>query len=233
MPYIVSFSGGKDSTCMLLEMLERGMQVDDIVFCDAEMEFEEMYEHIDNVERYIGRKITRLKADKNFNYYFGEHEKTKGKNKGSLGYGWPDMRIRWCTTLLKRDIFNKYLNSKGNKELIKCIGIAADEPKRIKDNGEKYPLAEWGITELEALQYRYDKGFEWGGLYRLFKRVSCWCCPLKGLGELYVLYTHYPKYWARLLEMDKKSSRSFRSDYTLQQLDIRFAKQSRQVEMLL
>ena len=31
---IVSFSGGKDSTALLLMMLERGMRVDDIVCVD-------------------------------------------------------------------------------------------------------------------------------------------------------------------------------------------------------
>ena len=30
--HVVSLSGGKDSTAMLLMMLERGMQIDDILF---------------------------------------------------------------------------------------------------------------------------------------------------------------------------------------------------------
>ena len=53
---------------MLLMMLERGMPVDDIVFCDVGMEFPEVYEHIKKVEVYIGRKITRLKAPYSFEY---------------------------------------------------------------------------------------------------------------------------------------------------------------------
>ena len=80
--HVVSFSGGKDSTCMLLMMLGKGMQVDEILFCDTGMEFPEMYEHLDKVEQYIGRKITRLKADKSFEYWMFEHNKTRGKNKG-------------------------------------------------------------------------------------------------------------------------------------------------------
>ena len=43
---IVSFSGGKDSTCMLLMMLEKGMQVDYILFCDTGLEFPQMYDHV-------------------------------------------------------------------------------------------------------------------------------------------------------------------------------------------
>lgn len=53
MNHIVQFSGGKDSTAMLLMMLEKYMQVDDIIFCDTGKEFPEMYEHINKVREYI------------------------------------------------------------------------------------------------------------------------------------------------------------------------------------
>ena len=33
--YIVSFSGGKDSTAMLLHLLELGEPIDEILFCDT------------------------------------------------------------------------------------------------------------------------------------------------------------------------------------------------------
>ena len=79
---IVSFSGGKDSTAMLLKMIENNMQIDEIIFCDTEKEFPEMYEHIKQVEKYINRKITILKSEKSFDYYMFEHIKTRGKNKG-------------------------------------------------------------------------------------------------------------------------------------------------------
>ena len=82
MKNIVQFSGGKDSTAMLLMMLEKGMPVDEIIFCDTGKEFPEMYEHIRKVEEYTGRPITRLKAPKSFDYYFCQHIKTKGKNQG-------------------------------------------------------------------------------------------------------------------------------------------------------
>lgn len=47
MKHVVQFSGGKDSTAMLLMMLERGMQVDEIIMCDTGMEFPGMYQHIE------------------------------------------------------------------------------------------------------------------------------------------------------------------------------------------
>lgn len=59
MKHIVKFSGGKDSTAMLL-LLERGLPVDEIIFCDTGCEYPEVYEHIKAVEKYIGRQITVL-----------------------------------------------------------------------------------------------------------------------------------------------------------------------------
>lgn len=136
MKHIVQFSGGKDSTCMLLMMLEKGMQIDEIIFCDTGKEFPGMYVHIGKVEQYIGRKITTLKAEKSFDYYFAEHIKTKGKGKVSQGYGWARMWVRWCTRLLKQEPTKKYLKSQGEYTLY--IGIAADEPKRHKNIPKKH-----------------------------------------------------------------------------------------------
>lgn len=60
--YVCSFSGGKDSTAMLLRLLEEGMPVDIILFCDTGLEFPQLYRHVDKVEHDIGREITRVKG---------------------------------------------------------------------------------------------------------------------------------------------------------------------------
>ena len=218
--HIVSFSGGKDSTAMLLMMLEKGMQVDDIVFCDTGMEFPAMYEHIKQVEDYTKRNITTLKANHSFKYYLGHHK----KKNGGIGYGFPDFRNRWCTTLLKRDLFKKHY-----KNIIDYQGIAIDEKHRSLKNQKgrtiKYPLIEWNVTEAQALQYCYDKGFTWNGLYKKFNRVSCWCCPLSRIGELRILHNEFPELWIELKELDKLSYRQFRSDYSVNELEDKFLKE--------
>ena len=52
--YIVSLSGGKDSTAMLLRLIEEGYPIDLILFCDTGLEFPQMYDHIEKVQKYIG-----------------------------------------------------------------------------------------------------------------------------------------------------------------------------------
>ena len=226
--HIVQFSGGKDSTAMLLMMLEQGMPIDDIIFCDTTMEFPGMYDHIAKVERYIGRKVTRLRPPHDFIYYFAQYRKTRGKNKGECGYGWPRMWSRWCTRLFKIDLTAKYLRNIGNYRLY--IGIARDEPKRHdkRMNNVVHPLYNWGITEKMALQYCYDHGFDWGGLYEKFRRVSCWCCPLQPLNELRNLRKYYPELWDKLLKMDEMVMYHFKPNCRLSDLERRFSMEDRQ-----
>ena len=217
---IVSFSGGKDSTAMLLMMLEKGIPIDKVICVDTTKEFPQMYEHIEKVQAMIEPlKIEIVKID--FDYWFGERVKTRGKI-GEVGYGWPNFLNRWCTAL-KRDAKRK-LKSKDDVDF---QGIAFDEKDRALKNktGEifRYPLIEWQITEKQALEYCYSKGLDWGGLYEKFHRVSCWCCPLSRIGELRVLYNDFPNLWKELEEMGEKSSRKFKGNYSVKDLREKFA----------
>lgn len=225
---IVSFSGGKDSTAMLLLMIEKNIKIDEIIFLDTGMEFPAMYQHIKQVERFIDRSITILRAEKSFEYMMLEYKKQRGKNKGQKGYSWPDFRNRWCTSYLKKQVIKKYLKKYKDYEIVEFHGIAVDEVKRLEKNNEKnvrYPLAEWNITEKEALEYCYNMGFNWDGLYNNFDRVSCWCCPLKNLKELKTLYLKYPVLWDKLKEWEQKTYRKFRSDYDILDLEYKFKKE--------
>jgi len=206
-------------------MIEKGMKIDEIVCIDTGMEFPEMYEHIEKVKEYIKPyEITVLKSKYNFEYYLGKIVKQQGKNKEKVGYGWPDFRNRWCTYWLKyKPIFDYFKTIEG--DVIEYHGIAIDEEERSnnnKDRNIKYPLINWNMTEKDCLQYCYDKGFDWGGLYEKMGRVSCYCCPLSTLKELKILYNNYSELWQNMKELDKKSFRKFRSDYSLEQLEDRF-----------
>ncbi len=59
---------------MLLGMIEHGMPIDCILFCDTGLEFPEMYKHIDRVEKYIGRPITRIKSPLSYEEWMFEFD---------------------------------------------------------------------------------------------------------------------------------------------------------------
>lgn len=87
MQRIVAFSGGKDSSAMLLRMIELDMPIDKIVFADTTLEFPEMYKFIDTMEQHIGREIIRVKPKTTFFKYFYKPF-CRGKHEGQI-HGFP------------------------------------------------------------------------------------------------------------------------------------------------
>lgn len=234
---VASFSGGKDSTAMLLRMLELGEKPDIILFCDTTLEFPQMYDHIAKVERDTGMPITRIQCKDSYEYLmFDKPIKRKADSKLAkqyglqrTGYGWAGPKLRWCTEKLKNRPREQFLAPLREKyQVMEYIGLAADEQYRLKrscnqDPNHVHPLVDWSWTEAECLQYCYDRGYDWDGLYEHFSRVSCWCCPLQSLQELRQLHKHFPDLWAKLKDWDKRTWRNFRADYSVEELEVRFA----------
>ena len=54
--HAVSLSGGKDSTAMLLLMIERDMPINMVLSADTGMEFPEMYEHLAKLDEHLFRE---------------------------------------------------------------------------------------------------------------------------------------------------------------------------------
>jgi len=241
-----SFSGGKDSTAMVLHMIELGEQLDEVITCDTGMEFPEMYDHIARVREVIegaGIKFTTLRAEHSFEWYMFDKEVTR-REDGTIrhGFGWPSTRSRWCTQHLKTNLMDRYRKNLAEQyDIIQCVGIAADEAHRAErdqNKGQRWPLIEWGWAEADALAYCKAHGYDWGGLYDIFPRVSCWICPLKSIGEVRMLRRHRPELWERIKEMDARirtpgadySIQQFNSHYTIAELEDRFAREDKAAE---
>ena len=218
---------------MLLRMVEEGMRIDLIIFCDTGLEYPAMYRHLEKLEKDIGRPIIRICADHTFEHLLLNHEVRVKINKNVTernhrGYSWPGPVNRWCTKELKEIPREKFLAPLKEKyDIIEYVGLAADEGYRMqrKNNqnpNHRHPLIEWNVTEAECLRYCYDHGFDWDGLYEIFRRVSCWCCPLQSLSELRKLYQNFPKLWEQLKEWDSMTWRKFRADYSVIELEKRF-----------
>jgi 3'-phosphoadenosine 5'-phosphosulfate sulfotransferase (PAPS reductase)/FAD synthetase len=201
MKYVLSFSGGKDSTALLIKIIENKLPLDDIVYFDCEdFEFPEMTEHIKLVEKTFDIKIHRLHPRKPFKQYLHE-------------LGWATPQLRWCTNE-KINAIRRY--TRKYRPLTQYIGYASDETMRInratkKNNDRKrdyniyysFPLVDIGITEQQALEICKSYGFNWGGLYDIRKRVSCYCCPLQKKSDIDILKNTHPKLYCNILKLNK------------------------------
>lgn len=240
----ISLSGGKDSTALLLLMIEKGMPIDCVLYADTGMEFPEIKAHLAKLDSHLFRErglhITTLRHPHSFEWLMFNEPKKKASSlerRAQLGIppygnGWPGIKVRWCTGQLKTHLITKEVNRlKKEKNALHYVGIAADEAHRCK--GERYPLVDWGITEAQALRICYDRGYDFGGLYSIYHRASCWCCPFQRIGELKKLRSHHPELWMRLLDMDNRARAQFgpgplgqfKQNWSVERLEERFARE--------
>lgn len=199
--HIVNLSGGKDSTAMLLRLLELGMRVDRVVFADTGFEFPELYEYLKRVEDYTHIKIEFLYPTKTFEEWFSG-ELTRGKKEGEPR-GMPQV-LTPCYWSRESKIVP--LEKVQQEAEVVYVGIAFDEQHRMmKEAGKiKYPLVDWGWTEQDCVDYLNKKKM-FNPLYVNFNRLGCWLCPQQSTNSLYVLWKNYPELWSKLKALEGRN----------------------------
>ena len=110
--HAVSLSGGKDSTAMLLLMIERDMPINMVLSADTGMEFPEMYEHLAKLDEHLFRErgihITTLRHPKGFEYLMFDEPKQKPRsleNRAKLGIP-PSSPLSRLTSLVIRCVLS-------------------------------------------------------------------------------------------------------------------------------
>ena len=203
---VANVSWGKDSTAMVLRLLDEGTLPDAVVFCDTGMEFNCVYSVRDMVlPKLYEAGVEYIEVHEYRPMWYEMCLKPIHARDGSVryGYGWCGNICRWGTARK-----NKALEKLMRRFDVKLVGIAADEPKRMKlGTDERYPLAAWGMTEEDCLAYCRSLGVDWVEdgvrLYDVLDRVSCWCCSNKNKKELRAMRDNLPKYYEMLLGLER------------------------------
>lgn len=111
-------------------------------------------------------------------------------------------------------------------KVIQYLGIAADEPERIKRHsveGKELPLVLAGWDEAYCRGWCEERGVL-SPIYTTATRGGCWFCHNQGIEQLRLLRKNYPDLWALLLKWDSDSPVTFKSDgHTVHDYDKRFA----------
>ncbi|MGD9159637.1 MAG: phosphoadenosine phosphosulfate reductase family protein [Desulfobacteraceae bacterium] len=215
---IVSFSGGKDSTAMLLRMVEKGVAIDKIIFCDTTLEFPEIYDYLEKIQNYLGRKIEILKPSKSWDdWFYGKI--TRGKLKGRRR-GFPYVCSPcWWNREAKYLLLDRAHKALGRENTV-FVGIAKDEEYRTykkqyrkPDINYRFPLVEWGVFEKECYEYLEKKGLK----HPLSdcKRTGCWLCPKQSKSSLLFLMREYPQLWIKLKKYETDSPHGFKPNFNL------------------
>jgi 3'-phosphoadenosine 5'-phosphosulfate sulfotransferase (PAPS reductase)/FAD synthetase len=204
MKHIVCFSGGKDSTALVLWAKENLSEFT-TVFCDTGWEHPITYAYVEEInQQLLGGKLVTLKSEK----YPGGFVQLCVDRKMV-----PGVKTRFCTQELKVFPLHKYFE-KQDDEITSYQGIRADESASranmegtqwLDDAGGywiKRPLLRWTAKQCFDMMKRHN--VEPNPLYLMgSKRVGCWPCIMTGLGELKRILKFHPEIKQRLIDLER------------------------------
>lgn len=163
--HVLGLSGGKDSAALAIYMRDHYPELEiDYFFTDTGKELPEVTDYLNKLEAYLGKKIERLGANQDFDYWLNEYN-----------HFLPSGHQRWCTVQMKLVPFENWIKPflKDGYEIISYVGIRADEPWRegyIPTQNYlsiKMPFAEDGLVKsdiieiLEGTDLGLPKYYEW------------------------------------------------------------------------
>ena len=196
MKYLVSISGGKDSTACLLWALDNLLREDIIpYFIDTKWEHHSVYEYLDYLEEKLDIKIKRIESE--------------GFENLCKRYKFiPNRIMRFCTRELKIKPAKEFYKTIKD-DFINIVGIRREESKARSDTQVFYiadgiktlaPIAYW--TTQEVFDFIKAHDIEVNPLYKKgFKRVGCYPCIYATKRELELMEEEY-KLRLRNLEKD-------------------------------
>ena len=209
MNHIISFSGGKDSTALILWAKEH-LEEFEVVFCDTGWEHDITYKYIDYINDVLcDGKLVIIKSKK---YEGFEDMSIKRKRV-------PSVRARFCTQELKLFPMYDYIHD-NHKEVELYVGIRADEShsrSKMKERNfdlDYYgcwinrPLIKWTAQDVFDIHKKHN--IEPNPLYKMgFKRVGCFPCIMANQREVKLIAKHFPERIDRIRNLENKLRLSY------------------------
>lgn len=195
--HVVGLSGGKDSTCLALWLVENEPWNDYEFICnETGDELPEMLEHWEKLENLLGKKIIKIRHEKDLKgLIYKEH-------------AIPNWRQRFCTRILKIEPTVKYMRTLSDDSVL-YVGLRADEESRPgiydEDLITRFPLREIGFNEADVWKFLGERGIQ------IPARTDCALCFFQRLEEWEKLYWEHPEKWAEGVKIEDDIGHTFRS----------------------
>ena len=214
---LISFSGGRTSGFMLRQILDANGGLPDRAKVTFANTGREMPETLDFVQECSDRwnvpivwlEYTRKKNKVSFDVVSHNSASRNGEpfKKALTGPKiLPNVHRRFCTSELKVLTIKRYLVSIGWTRWTQCIGIRADEARRLKASKEKrwsnwYPLADAMATKKTVTQFWEKSPFDLrlANANGVTPHGNCDGCFLKSEATLAAMWRDYPErmqWWA-------------------------------------
>lgn len=190
---VAGFSGGKDSTAVILWLREQGIE-HRTVFCDTGWEHPITYEFVHELDAKLGLNVEWLKSEK---YPDGFEQMCVARKMV------PGMRSRFCTEELKIFPLHRWIEAQED-DVTLYQGVRAQEslarskmPRRVFENAAggywiERPLFDWTHEQVFEIHKRH--GIEPNPLYKLgMTRVGCAPCIMVNKRELRQWALRFPE----------------------------------------
>jgi 3'-phosphoadenosine 5'-phosphosulfate sulfotransferase (PAPS reductase)/FAD synthetase len=182
--HLLGISGGKDSAALAIYMRDKVPEME-YFFADTGAELPETLEFVDLMEDYLGKKIIRINAGRDFDYYLKLHTNYL-----------PSAQQRWCTINLKLKPFEQFA---GDDDVISYVGIRADEPQREGYLSSKpniktcFPFKEDGLVRDDIINILNESGLGLPKYYEWRSRSGCYFCFYQKKIEWIGLQENHPE----------------------------------------
>ena len=218
---LISFSGGRTSGYMLRQILEANGSLPDrakVLFANTGREMPETLDFVQECSERWSVPITWVeytRRDNKVGYEVVSHN-SASRNGEPLATLFrsrlylPNAVSRFCTAEAKIRTMKRYLVSEhGWKHWTSCVGIRADETRRIQTGPTKdrwtfwYPLNDAGVTKREVMEFWRNQPFDLRlvGPNGQTPRGNCDGCFLKSEATLAAMWRDHPdrmQWWADL-----------------------------------
>ena len=219
--HVLGISGGKDSAALAVFMAQNHPELEiEYFFTDTGEELPEVYEYLNRLEGYLGKKINRLNPDKDFDYYLKLYN-----------YFLPSAQQRWCTSKLKIHPFEEWIRDdlEAGVHVTSYVAIRFDEPNReghqkVHENySVKFPFQQARIDRSGVLDILESSGLGVPEYYEWRSRSGCTFCFFQRKIEWVRLLERYPDDFEKAkrierLSLENKSPFTWTRNETLEEL---------------
>ena len=200
--HVLGLSGGKDSAALAIYIRDKYPALHERIeyfFTDTGAELSEVYEFLDRLEAFLGKRIERLSSGKDFDHWLNVYN----------GY-LPSAKQRWCTREMKLKPFERFV---GDDPVISYVGIRADEDREGYISHKEtivatFPFVEDGIVREDVFRI-LEESVGIPAYYEWRSRSGCYFCFFQRQGEWLGLKRRHPDLFEKAKEYENRPRERF------------------------
>ena len=201
--HVLGLSGGRDSAALAIFMRQRHPEIDvEYFFTDTGKELPEVYSYLTRLEGYLGKSISRLNPDRDFDYWLKSY-------KSYL----PSPQSRWCTRQLKLRPFERWVRQfiEAGETVISYVAIRSDEEYRegYQSNKDRLlvrlPFKDSGIDKAGVIEILEGSGLGLPDYYDWRTRSGCTFCFFQQKIEWVRLRERHPEAFEEAKRYEKNA----------------------------